>query len=1059
MNQDEKRVQTIKNEHKRITKCNETESESQNQKVSFNDSGNKNIKQKNSTKIFPSIHRQCLYKKVNNQQRKNSLGTNTSSKIDESSKSNNNLEIKLNNELLLGNDLSSSLSKNTYNGTKKCTPYNEKYVNKKKRVNILKKDDKMEVIYLNNLNEKQSLIQSDEKVIDNYKKRFIFDNKKKNSNKNSNSNNNLNENRKLSINNNNSNAHEIGVQFSNSITNNKRNKKQKIFINLKATAPSLHKTSNDNFLDSNQMTKNLNGSNKKLIYEKSNNLDDSSKEIFGSIVNENMKSSKTVSSFCGGQKLNTNENKIGLNLLDKKLEKTSSTKGKSKSKNSLRFNNKDLGINYKKTNSNRNNAILNYTNKNIQSSPSSQNKIHNTNKNLNINYYSFNSSNLFQNGPDNSKLNVVDNNFFLPNEFTKGSIKLNSTDKISDKKITCDVNNITTPKKSNEINRLKQKMDLKIKPKKLSINTKNNTKNNQGNIQLIEDSYNKITPRMTIKYKSNKAVTSFKMSQVTHYPPDKDKAFNTLDINETKQRRLKKINYKLKKGNPSPKKLKDPAMNKVVFSETDKKMIFQKRKNTPIPSKDMGKNFFAFGLIDSSSNSNSISLKNEKSKYESNSKLLSLYNYALNDELKEMTSNEEDAIENITNNYSNIGSTLNTNINSSKKMKNDEYFDINLKEQSTDCDKKYLNNSQNDNKSVKNRIINYKTVNRAINIKNPIKSSSKIIKRKNINYNDSFKFNGSCSPINQFNLLLKMPKKVYSTIFKYFDLKSLNTVCLLNKKYNNCFKKIKNTQIRKFVNKLGGIPYNKNSNIIKKSLFKYSDLSKLSQPILQKKYLDLLYEDNFADNDIKKDLTRTYPDDELFKKGNAYYNKLYHLLTVYANYNQNIKYAQGLNFLAANTIYYFEKEIDEFVFLDGLIHKFELQNLLGCSNYLNEKLESLNIYIKKKCPNTCKYFDEMGLNYSFFTTNWVVTLFSNSMSKNHLSLIWDYMIIYGWKFFNCFIVAVLNLYENKIIRVEQNQLMALMKNILKNEDFCSDFSKIIENTFYFIDNEKNILLY
>ena len=873
MNQDEKRVQTIKNEHRRIAKCNEAESEPQHHKVSFNDSGNKNIKQKNSTKIFPSIHRQCLYKKINNQQRKNSLGTKTSSKIDESSKSNNNLKIKLNNELLLGNDIDTSSSKNTYNGTKKSTPNNEKYVKKKKKVNILNKDDKMEVIYLNNINEKQSLIYSDEKVIDNYKKRFIFD-KKKNSTKNSNSNNNLNENRKLSINNNNSNAHEVGVQFSNSITNNKRNRKQKIFINLKATAPSLHKTNNDNFLDSNQTNKNLNGSNNKLIYEKSNNLDDSSKELFGSIINENMKSSKTVSSFCGAQKLNINENRIGLNLLDKKLEKTSSTKGKSKSKNSLRFNNKDFGINYKKANSNRSNAIINYTNN--QSTPSSQNKTNNTNTNLNINYYSFNSSNLFQNGPDNSKLNAVDNNFFSPNEFIKGSIKLNSIDKISDKKITCDAN-ITTPKKTNEINRLKQKMDLKIKPKKLSINTKNNIKNNQGNVQIIEDSYNKITPRMTIKYKSNKAVTSFKMSQVTHHPLDKDKVFNTIDINETKQRRLKKINYKLKKGNPSHKKLKNPEVNKAALSETDKKMIFQKRKNTPIPNKDMGKNFFAFGLIDN--NSNSIPLKNDKPKYESNSKL-SLYDYALNDELKEMTSNEEDAIENITNNYSNIGSTLNTNINSSKKMKNDEYFDINLKEQSTDCDKKYLNNSQNENKSVKNRIINYKTVNRAINIKNPIKSSSKIIKRKNINYNDSFKFNGSYSPSDQFNLLLKMPKKVYSTIFKYFDLKSLNTVCLLNKKYNNCFKKIKNSKIRKFVNKLGGIPYNKNSNIIKKSLFKYSDLSKLSQPILQKKYMDLLYEDNFADNDIKKDLTRTYPDNELFQKGNAYYNKLYHLLTV-----------------------------------------------------------------------------------------------------------------------------------------------------------------------------------
>ena len=1049
MNQIKKKLQKLKNEQKRTIKCIENTNESQNKQVSFNDDGNTILKERNSTKIFPSIHRQNIYKKINNQKRKEkSSKNNKNTKIKESYKSNKNLEIILNNELFFGDNLNSSLGKinsafqprNT-DYSSKCSTCVDKYSTKKKKMSINNKDDRMETIDQNNINEKQKVIQSDEKVINSYKKRFIFDNKKKNSIQNLTSTYNFNENRKLSINSN-TNFKEIGVKFNNQNNKNKGINKQKLFINLKTTPLPRHQTSKDNLSNSNKIIKKLNVYNNKLTCEKSNNLDDSSKE--GNLINSNLKSAKQVTRFSGTQNLNTNENKLDLNLSDKNLNKNPDKKEKNKIKNVFQNDSKDLGIKYKKLNPNLNNELLNHSsNKNTQNP---QNKIHNTNTNLNINYYTFNFSNIFQN---NSNLNVLDINLILPNKFIIESTKFHSSKKITGKSISSEINTLT-PKKNEESNFTKNKMNLKKRAKKPNINIKNNNENNQDNINII-DNDSKISPQITIKNQSNKTIEYFEMSHSNHNPSNKDEYFNIL--NEENKQGLEKKNFKLKNDNQYQQNSKGPIVHKVLSFESFKNKFLQKRKNTSVPRKDFDKNLFGTDLIN---NNNMVNSKREKSKYQSNTKLSELNQNILNGELKVIPDKkkEEKSNEKIDNDYYSNNNTLNAKVNSSEKKVNDEYFDLNNKDQYINCNKKYLNNTLNVNKSIKNRIINYKTVNRAVNVKNPIKSSKEVIKH-NIN-NENYEFKHAN---NSLNLLLEMPKKICNMIFKYFDLKSLNTVCLLNKKYNNCFKKIKNSQIRKFVKKLEKIPKNINQNIIKKSLFKYSDLSKLSQPILQKKYMDLLYEDNFADSDIKKDLTRTYPDNELFKKGNEYYNKLYHLLTVYANYNQNIKYAQGLNFLAANTIYFFEKEIDEFVFLDGLIHKFKLENLLGFSNYLNEKIESLNLYIKKKCPNACKRFDDMGLNYSFFTTNWVVTLFANSMDKNHLSLIWDYMIIYGWKFFNCFIVAVLNLYENEIMKVEQNQLMTLMKNILKNENFYANFTKIIENTFYFINNENNILLY
>ena len=252
----------------------------------------------------------------------------------------------------------------------------------------------------------------------------------------------------------------------------------------------------------------------------------------------------------------------------------------------------------------------------------------------------------------------------------------------------------------------------------------------------------------------------------------------------------------------------------------------------------------------------------------------------------------------------------------------------------------------------------------------------------------------------------------------------------------------------------------KNLKVKRNLMQKFSPLSKLSPALIRKKYTDLKFENNHKyDTEIKKDLTRTFPDNILFKYGNNYYNKLYHILTAFSNYNKNIGYAQGLNFLAANIIYFFDDEIDEFIFLDALIHKFDLETILctTSSKFFVKKLEDITKYINKILPEISKYLTEMKLNYQFFTTNWVLTLFSNSMETKYLFYIWDYMIIFGWKFFRCFVVSVLTDFENEILNSTQNNITFIMKNMLKNKKFNSNFQTIINKTVQMLIKENDII--
>ena len=291
------------------------------------------------------------------------------------------------------------------------------------------------------------------------------------------------------------------------------------------------------------------------------------------------------------------------------------------------------------------------------------------------------------------------------------------------------------------------------------------------------------------------------------------------------------------------------------------------------------------------------------------------------------------------------------------------------------------------------------------------------------------------------------------------DVNLLNKMCLISKEIFRKIKPLIYKKISLLINK-----YNSNNNTknkIKEYLMKnYSDLFKLSPSILYIKYNDLLLENNKNDNEIKKDLTRTFPDNMLFKHGNIYYNKLYHILTAYTNLNKNFGYVQGINYIAAHVLYIYENEIDELIFLDALINKSELDKILdnNLNNEYYEKIfKNINRFIAKQLPRLDTFLSDLKLNIEFFTTNWILTLFSDSMDTEFLVIVWDYMVIFGWKFIKYFILNILLKSENDILNSSQSELTHAKKNLLKNDKFKNNFHKILKDTEQLMISDENLI--
>ena len=308
-----------------------------------------------------------------------------------------------------------------------------------------------------------------------------------------------------------------------------------------------------------------------------------------------------------------------------------------------------------------------------------------------------------------------------------------------------------------------------------------------------------------------------------------------------------------------------------------------------------------------------------------------------------------------------------------------------------------------------------------------------------------------------FNSLLKT-NKIKKCIEKFLDIKSYLKLSSLNKMnykiyraklYNHLFENSINQNIKED---------EKNIFIMKiiNSVFHYK--SKIFKNIEQ---VNAIYKNykvkSKYDKEILKDLTRTFPKDKSFSKDSQNYKKLYNILTCYSNYNRFIGYAQGLNFIGAISIYIFDNEEISFLFLDSLINRFELGNYFGIDNKnLINKLMIYSNVLNKYISDIISYLDKQQINHGFFSTAWILTLFSNSMKKENLIISWAFMIIFGWKFFYSFVIQILKFYKEEILNTNVNELCFKMKQILSEEKFILEYNNIIKKTFDFM--RENIIL-
>ena len=595
--------------------------------------------------------------------------------------------------------------------------------------------------------------------------------------------------------------------------------------------------------------------------------------------------------------------------------------------------------------------------------------------------------------------------------------------KYIDAKIYNSINNF---KKLGKINNSKIKKSIKNNTLNERINSSKGNKININNININLNNIKNITNKFEIA-----DIHDLKTSRSNY-----NNNFNTNNINDTNF--LKKLNFDQPRFYNLPKfeTLVDNKSNGVLSN----KILLNNRINHK--SNYIYKNYF--------SNLNIKHKSKIKNLTSAKSKLINSLTLIPHSEKKSKKIKNSNNSKNNSNKNKNI---ITTN-NKSNKNQNKEKIESNL---ITSESLTILDNSISEINSFINESNDITQLESEKDDKNNILSTHQL----NLYLNMAKRFHYNCNN-NNSNTIIKQNKKklelnnfIFSSIntnfklnlIKFLDKKSLLVLSSINKKF---FTNLRSKIYKYFYDKI--IKNNGNKVYILKIL---SSLKKYSSN--KNKYYFYLKKKSLYDNIIMQDIVRTFPCEKIFGLGSNNYNKLYNILTAYSNFNKNIGYAQGMNFIVARAISAFKNEEKVFDFLDGFINRFNLGYLISINNQkLPNQMKYFSHILNKYCSDFINYLKSKLVSPDFFSTSWLLTLFSNSMDKKKLYICWCFMIIFGWKFFYSFVIQVILFYEKSLIKINESKLSKQMKDLLKSNSFIQDFNQIVKNTLVFMEN--NIIL-
>ena len=233
----------------------------------------------------------------------------------------------------------------------------------------------------------------------------------------------------------------------------------------------------------------------------------------------------------------------------------------------------------------------------------------------------------------------------------------------------------------------------------------------------------------------------------------------------------------------------------------------------------------------------------------------------------------------------------------------------------------------------------------------------------------------------------------------------------------------------------------KNNTINKRSKELYENLLKVHDKALD------INGDNLRQ--IKKDLNRTYPSTTIFKKERIL-SKLKNVLRAFSNYDNRIKYFQGMNFIVGFFLYHCDEYIAFWLFV-SLIEEYDLRSLF-MEGFPGLKLHvhRVELILQKEYSYIWDIFQKIGVKVEIFMVEWLFSLFSSLIPLDLQIDFYKGFYSKGWIFFyKMAISSILNLKGgfNEADEIYIGLKCGKNEENVKEEEIKNTWKKIIQKAY------------
>jgi hypothetical protein len=136
-----------------------------------------------------------------------------------------------------------------------------------------------------------------------------------------------------------------------------------------------------------------------------------------------------------------------------------------------------------------------------------------------------------------------------------------------------------------------------------------------------------------------------------------------------------------------------------------------------------------------------------------------------------------------------------------------------------------------------------------------------------------------------------------------------------------------------------------------------------------------------------------------------------------------------MNFVGGALLYIIKDEEITFWILLAMVQKFHLENLFVSGvPELHLRTYQFNHYVSNILPELYAHFRVIGLTNGFFTSKWIITVFSWYLHIDSLARVWDGFFMMGWKVIYKVGIAILKMFKEEILKFDIEQMSNFMRD-------------------------------